>query len=72
MRLIKAVSVTIPCMMGLYMRVCNPVSLAIDGPNLRQLVKRKFSRCGNYSRFTDSYGLIQTIATSSGVIDTGV
>ncbi|CAM1504847.1 Fc.00g024380.m01.CDS01 [Cosmosporella sp. VM-42] len=73
MRRIKAVSVTIPCVTGPYTGVCSTLSLLQSSVRTStNLSNGKYARRDNDPRFADSYGLFQSIATSTGVNDTGV
>jgi hypothetical protein len=74
MRRTKSVSVSIPCVAGPYASVSCTLSL------LRSSVRhsntllggKKYARDAEDPRFTDSFGAIQSIATSSGQNDSGM
>ena len=73
MRRIKAVSVSIPCVTGPYTSVCSTLSLLQSSVRTSaNLSGGKYARRDNDPRFTDSFGQFQSIATSTGVNDTGV
>ena len=74
MRRLKSVSVTIPCVAGPYTNVPCTVTL------LKSQIRRNASLAREYgrdlqnddSRFTDLFGPIQSVATSSGQNDSGM
>jgi hypothetical protein len=74
LRRIKSVSLTIPCVTGPYSSV--PCTLTL----LKYSVRHSSNASGNYardlenddSRFTDSFGAIQSIVTSSAQNDSGL
>ena len=74
MRRLKTVSVTIPCVVGPYTNMPCTVTL------LKSQIRHNASLAGEYSRdlqnddprFTDLFGPIQSVATSSGQNDSGM
>ncbi|EXL65559.1 hypothetical protein FOPG_18219 [Fusarium oxysporum f. sp. conglutinans race 2 54008] len=73
MRRIKTVSVTIPCVAGPYTSACSTLSLLQSSVRTSaNLSNGKYARRDNDARFAESYGLFQSIATSSGINDAGV
>jgi hypothetical protein len=73
MRRIKAVTVTIPCISGPYTSV--PSTLSLLQSSIRKsniLTAGKYARQDNDIRFSDIYGQLQSIVTSTGNNDSGM
>lgn len=73
MRRIKAVSVTIPCIVGPYARVYCTLSLLKSSVRVgNTLSNGNYGRQDNDTRFTDTRGLVQSIVTSHAQGDIGL
>ena len=73
MRRIKSVSITIPCVTGPYAGVNSTLTqLSSSIRHANTLSGGKYSRGSDDTRFTDSFGSIQSIVTSSGQNDSGL
>ena len=73
MRRVKSVSITIPCVTGPYAGVnCTLTQLSSSTRHANTLLAGKYSRKGDDTRFSDSFGTIQSIVTSSGQNDSGL
>lgn len=73
MRRLKSVSITIPCVTGPYAGVnCTLTQLSGSIRHANTLPANKYSRKGDDTRFSDSFGAIQSIVTSSGQNDSGL
>ncbi len=75
MRRIKSVSITIPCVTGPYAGVnCTLTQLnsSIRHANTLLGSQQQYFRHGDDTRFSDSFGSIQSIVTSSGQNDSGL
>ncbi|MDQ3776933.1 MAG: hypothetical protein M3461_22585 [Pseudomonadota bacterium] len=73
MRRIKSVSITIPCVTGPYAGVnCTLTQLNSSIRHANTLSGGQYSRRDDDTRFSDSFGTIQSIVTSSGQNDSGL
>ncbi len=75
MRRVKSVSMTIPCVTGPYAGVnCTLTQHSSSIRHTNTLLAGKYARNGDRddTRFTDSFGTIQSIVTSSGQNDSGL
>ncbi len=73
MRRVKSVSITIPCVTGPYAGVnCTLTQHSSTIRHANTLLAGKYSRTGDDARFSDSFGVIQSIVTSSGQNDSGL
>lgn len=73
MRRIKSVSITIPCVTGPYAGVnCTLTQHSSTIRHANILSSGKYTRQGDDTRFSDSFGTIQSIVTSSGQNDSGL
>ncbi len=73
MRRVKSVSITIPCVTGPYAGVnCTLTQLSSSIRHANTLLAGKYSRKSDDTRFSDSFGIIQSIVTSSGQNDSGL
>lgn len=73
MRRLKSVSITIPCVAGPYAGVnCTLTQLNSSIRHANALPAGKYARKGDDPRFSDSFGAIQSIVTSSGQNDSGL
>jgi hypothetical protein len=73
MRRLRSVSITIPCVTGPYTGVnCTLTQLSSSIRHANTLLAGKYSRKDDDTRFSDSFGAIQSIVTSSGQNDSGL
>ncbi len=73
MRRIKSVSITIPCVTGPYAGVnCTLTQQSSTIRHASILPSGSYKRQGDDKRFSDSFGTIQSIVTSSGQNDSGL
>ena len=73
MRRIKSVSITIPCVTGPYASVnCTLTQLSSSIRHANTLSGGQYRRGSDDTRFSDSFGSIQSIVTSSGQNDSGL
>jgi hypothetical protein len=73
MRRIKSVSITIPCVTGPYASVnCTLTQLSSSIRHANTLSGGPYRRSADDARFSDSFGSIQSIVTSSGQNDSGL
>ena len=73
MRRIKSVSITIPCVTGPYAGInCTLTHLNSSVRHANALSSGEYLRSGDDTRFSDTFGTIQSIVTSSGQSDSGL
>lgn len=73
MRRVKSISVTIPCVTGPYAGInCTLTQLNSSIRHANTLSGGQYRRGGDDTRFSDSFGSIQSIVTSSGQNDSGL
>ena len=73
LRRLKSVSITLPCVTGPYTGVnCTLTQLTSSLRRSGTLLNNQYLRRGDDSRFSDSFGPIQSIVTSSGMNDAGL
>lgn len=73
MRRVKSVSISIPCVTGPYTSVnCTLTQHSSTIRHANTLLAGKYAREGDDTRFSDSFGTIQSIVTSSGQSDSGL
>ncbi|EPS38359.1 hypothetical protein H072_7989 [Dactylellina haptotyla CBS 200.50] len=72
LRRLKTVSVTVPCVTGPLTNIPLTLSLISSSVRMTPLLGTRYARADNDIRFKDTYGLTQSIVTSTAQGDTGL